>query len=174
MNARRLGLVAAVVTLLASGAYFFVYLYRWEWNRAQVSAAIFVAAEVGVVAWLLTDRIRRLERTIERIGTGPTGGAGPAGATRRLDILRDSAPPPRVTFAWLTRTDRTSVFIPVLLGAGAVLSGLAWVVERFARATAGRAAERGLSTRLGAIDYRDGGLLDGGQDPLALLRGPGR
>ena len=49
MNARKIGILAAVVTLLASGAYVFVYLYRWEWNRAQVSAAIFVAAEVGLV-----------------------------------------------------------------------------------------------------------------------------
>ena len=66
------------------------------------------------------------------------------------------------------------MFIPVLLGAGAVLSALAWVVERLARATAGRAAEQGLATRLGALEPPTGGLLDGGADPLALLRGPGR
>ena len=64
MNARRLGVLVAVITLLASGGYFFVYLYRWEWNRAQVSAAIFIAAEIGIVAWLLTDRIRRVERRL--------------------------------------------------------------------------------------------------------------
>jgi hypothetical protein len=64
------------------------------------------------------------------------------------------------------------VFIPVLLGAGAVLSGLAWVVERVARATAGRSAETGLARDLGALDLPQGGLLDGGLDPLALLRGP--
>jgi hypothetical protein len=64
------------------------------------------------------------------------------------------------------------VFIPVLLGAGALLSGLAWVVERLARATAGRAAEHGLAGRLAALDLPADGLLDGGTDPLALLRGP--
>ncbi len=64
------------------------------------------------------------------------------------------------------------MFIPVLLGAGAVLSGLAWVVERVARATAGRNAETGLARDLGALDLPHGGLLDGGLDPLALLRGP--
>ena len=166
MNARRLGSLVAVVTLVAAGAYFFVYLYRWEWNRAQVSAAIFIAAEIGIVAWLLTDRIRRVERRLARIGS--------EGEQRRLHILRDTAPPPRVTFAWLTRTDRTSVFIPVLLGAGAVLSALAWVVERISRATAGRAAEAGLASRLGVLELPAGGLLHGGEDPLALLRGPSR
>ena len=166
MNARRLGALAAAVTLLASGAYFFVYLYRWEWNRAQVSAAIFIAAEIGIVGLLLSERIRRVERGLERIGSDAE--------RRRLQVLRETVPPSRVSFAWLTRTDRTSVFIPVLLGAGAVLSGLAWVVERLSRATAGRAAERGLAQRLGAIEHPSGGLLDGGEDPLALLRGPGR
>jgi hypothetical protein len=44
--------------------------------------------------------------------------------------------PPRDHFAWLQESSsRTSVFIPVLLGAGVLLSGLAWLVERLARAT---------------------------------------
>jgi hypothetical protein len=44
--------------------------------------------------------------------------------------------PPRDQFTWLRDTQsRTSVFIPVLLGAGVILSGLAWLVERIARAT---------------------------------------
>ena len=166
MNARRIGVLAAVVTLLASGAYFFVYLYRWEWNRAQVAAAIFLAAEIGIVGWLVTDRIRRVERRMDHVAS--------TAQERRLHVLRQTAPAPRVSFAWLTRTDRTSVFIPVLLGAGAVLSGMAWVVERVSRATAGRAAERGLANRLGALEPPAGGLLDGAEDPLALLRGPRR
>ena len=67
------------------------------------------------------------------------------------------------------------MFIPVLLGAGAVLSGMAWVVERVARATAGRAAEHGLARQLARrLELPSGGLLDGGADPLALLRGPVR
>jgi hypothetical protein len=164
MNARRLGAVAAIITLLASGAYVFVYLYRWEWNRAQVSAAIFIAAEVGLVGWLLADRLKRVERRLDH--------AGLDGEQRRLQLIRTSAPAPRTNFAWLARPDRTNVFIPVLLGAGAVLSGLAWVVERLARATAGRAAERGLARELGALDLPAGGFLDGGVDPLALLRAP--
>jgi hypothetical protein len=165
-NARRAGALAAIVTMAAAGTYFFLYLYRWEWNRALVSAAIFIAAEVGIVAWMLMDRLRRVGQRLEIVALDAR--------QRRLDVLRDTAPAPRANFAWLARPDRTSVFIPVLLGAGAVMSGLAWVVERFSRATAGRAAEHGLARRLGAIEVPTGGLLDGGHDPLAVLRGPVR
>jgi hypothetical protein len=166
MNARKLGLLAAFATLAASGAYVFVYLYRWEWNRAQVSAAIFVAAEVGLIGWLLSDRLRRVERRLEL--------ATVDGDARRLTAIRATAPPPRVGFAWLAKQNQMGVFIPVLLGAGALLSGIAWVVERLARATAGRTAERGLAHQLASLDLPAGGLLDGGADPLALLRGPVR
>ena len=30
------------------GAYVFVYLYRWEWNRALFAGVLFVAAEVAL------------------------------------------------------------------------------------------------------------------------------
>jgi len=166
MNARRIGALAGILTLLGSGLYVFIYLYRWEWNRAHVSAAIFIAAEVGLIGWLLADRIRRVERRLEH--------AAVDNEQRRLHIIRSTAPAPKAGFAWLARPDRTNVFIPVLLGAGAVLSGLAWIVERLARATAGRAAERGLARDLAGLDLPGGGLLDGGLDPLALLRGPQR
>lgn len=166
MNARRLGLVGAIATLIASGAYVFIYLYRWEWNRAQVSAAIFVAVEVGLVGWLLSDRLRRVERRLE--------GAALDAEQRRLAVIRSTTPPPRVGFAWLAPPDRMGVFIPVLLGAGALLSGVAWIVERLARATAGRSAERGLAHRLAVLELPAGGFLEAGADPLALLRGPVR
>jgi hypothetical protein len=43
---------------------------------------------------------------------------------------------PRDHFAWLRAApSRTSVFIPVLLGAGVLLSAAAWLVERVARAS---------------------------------------
>jgi len=164
MNARRIGVLAAVLTLVASGAYVFIYLYRWEWNRAQVAAAIFIAVEVAMIGFILADRLRRLDRRLDQVVL--------EGEQRRLHIIRSNTPAPREQFAWLTRSDRSNVFIPVLLGAGAVLSGLAWLVERLARATAGRAADRGLARDLGGLDLPAGGLLDGGLDPLALLRGP--
>ena len=164
MTARRAGLLAAIATLAASGGYVFVYLYRWEWNRAQVSAAIFIAAEVGIVGWLLADRMRRLEHRLDL--------AAVDAHQHRLHVIRETAPPPRVGFAWLAKPDGMNVFIPVLLGAGALMSGVAWAVERLARATAGRSAERGLAGRLAPLDLPSGGLLKGGADPLALLRGP--
>jgi len=163
-TARRTGAAAAVITLAASGAYVFVYLYRWEWNRALVSGVIFIATEIGVMTWLLADRIRRVEHRLDR--------ADEEAERRRLEVLRATAPPARTGFGWLARPDQMSVFIPVLLGAGALMSGLAWVVERIARGTAGRVAERGLASRLGALELPSGSLLDGGQDPFALLRGP--
>jgi hypothetical protein len=53
--------------------------------------------------------------------------------------------PPRDHFAWLAESSsRLSVFIPVLLGAGILLSGIAWLVERIARA----AARPGLEWRM--------------------------
>ena len=168
MSARRIGMLAAVFTLVASGAYVFIYLYRWEWNRAQVAAAIFIAVEVAMIGWILADRIRRIDRRLDSHGASWANES----EQRRLQIIRTTAPPPRTQFEWLTRTDRTNVFIPVLLGAGALLSGLAWLVERVARSTAGRSAERGLARDLSGLDLPAGGLLDGGLDPLALLRGP--
>jgi hypothetical protein len=168
MNARKIGGLAAIVTLLASGAYFFLYLYRWEWNRAQVAGAIFVAAEVGLVAWLLSDKLRKVERRLDSIASAASGSA----RDRRLHILRETAPAPKVQFAWLTKSNATPVFIPVLLGAGAVLSAMAWVVERLSRATAGRVGEQGLATRLGALEPPSTGLLTVADDPLAVLRRP--
>ena len=63
------------ITLAASGAYTFIYLYRWEWNRALMSSALFIAAEVAVVAMLLS---RRLAGALTPYGptlvVGPTTG----------------------------------------------------------------------------------------------------
>jgi hypothetical protein len=166
VTARRIGLAALLAVMAAAGWYVFVYLYRWEWNRAQVSAAIFIALEVGLVGWLLSDRLRRVERRLDS--------AALDAEQRRLAVIRTTAPPPRTGFAWLAPTDRMDVFIPVLLGAGAVLSGVAWTVERLARVTAGRRAEVGLARRLAALELPAGGLLETRADPLALLRGPVR
>ncbi len=52
------------------------------------------------------------------------------------------------------------MFVPVLLGAGVVLSALAWVVERLARVTAGAALERGLAVRLAVLSLPPEPLVD--------------
>ena len=129
---RRIAWLIAILTLCASGAYVFVYLYRWEWNRALTAAAIFIATEVAVFGVLILDRLR-------------TGGTTrPSGRDARRPTPAGDAPP-RDHFAWLAESSsRLSVFIPVLLGAGILLSGIAWLVERIARA----AARPGLEWRM--------------------------
>lgn len=190
MTARRVGLLAGLVTLAASGWYVAVYLARWEWNRALMAGVIFVAAELGLLGLLLLDRVARLERRLDesppgparlrpmqptrRAPTAPVARPAPAGPpTRRtgraepdprvLARVREAAPSRR-PFAWLDPADRLSVFVPVLLGAGVLLTGVAWLVERIARLTGGSSLERGLASRLDVLALPPGGLL-GGDDP---------
>jgi hypothetical protein len=82
--------------------------------------------------------------------------------------VREAAPEPRKPFAWLT-PDRTNVFVPVLLGAGVIMSAVAWVVEKLARATAGTSMERGLALRLEPLAPPAGGLLDRSPDAYAMF-----
>ena len=157
MSVRRLGLLALVATLGASGWYVFVYLYRWEWNRAVISGVIFVAAETALIGTLVLERLGRLERRIDESERRPARTPDPAVLAR----VREGAPAPSEPFAWLTkRTNDTSVFVPVLLGAGVVFSALAWLVERVARVTARPAAEQSLARRLDSLALPAGGLLD--------------
>jgi hypothetical protein len=65
-----------------------------------------------------------------------------------------------------------NVFVPVLMGAGVLMSGLAWVVERLARATVRPAAERGLAAQLDGLALPAAGFLAGHDEPVDLLRGP--
>jgi hypothetical protein len=157
VTARVLGRVLVVIVLVASGAYFLVYLYRWQWNRALVSGLFFVAAEIAVVASVLLRRLQALEDRIEELKDRPAPAAPPAA----LDAISASAPPPKDRFAWMSGS-RTSVFIPVLLGAGVLLSGVATVVERIAGATAKPVLEHRLAMRLQPLALPAGGLLGPG------------
>ena len=94
MTARVLGRVLVVIVLVASGAYFLVYLYRWQWNRALVSGLFFVAAEVAVVASVLLRRFSALEEKIEELKDRPAPASPPAA----LEAIQTSAPPPRDRF----------------------------------------------------------------------------
>jgi hypothetical protein len=159
---RRIGLLAAVVTMGAAGWYVFVYLYRWEWNRALISGVIFLAAEIGLLGAVVLGRMVRLERRLDDVGAQAVQAARARVEPdpRVLARLHESEPAPRDPFAWLTRRpDQVSVFVPVLLGAGAVLSGLAWVVERVARRLTGPAVERNLARRLHAIALPSAGFV---------------
>lgn len=112
-----------VVVLIVSGIYLLVYLYRWEWNRAVISGIFFIAAEIALATSLVITELRRRTTIAETV-------------TARTITDANAAKPPQ-SFAWLTRNDRLGVFIPVLLGAGVILSALAYVVERVAGAVVG-------------------------------------
>ena len=172
MSARRVALAFGSAVLVASGGYVFVYLVRWEWNRALFCAALFVATEVAIVGALVLERMRQLSEQIRRAGLAPH--TQPPSALVRL---RETRPAPHVGFEWLAPdVSTTNVFVPILMGAGVVLSALAWVVERVARGTAGTAMEHRLADSLAAIALPDGGFLDPAPPPdaraIELLAGP--
>ena len=121
---RRIGVVLLLVTLVTSIWYFFAYLTLWEWNRALIAGVLMVAAEVGLVAILLLSRLDSLSRRV-----------ADAGRAERIKARLEAAPSGSKSFAWLRDPNQMNVFIPVLLGAGVLASGLAWLVERIARLT---------------------------------------
>jgi hypothetical protein len=160
MTPRRLTNVFLGVVLTSTGTYVFVYLGRWEWNRALLAAVIFLAAEVALAAVLLLERLQRLEGRLEQ---------RPPSTSQVLPRLREAAPPPSEPFAWLRpRSDELGVFVPILMGVGVVASALAWV----ARATAGPALERGLADRLRVLAWPERPLTEPEPDASELLRGP--
>ena len=156
------GKLFAMVVMVTSGAYVFVYLYRWEWNRAIISAGFFIAAEIALAAGAILDRVKALDAKI----------SDPARTQTALGHLQSTRPPARDHFAWLEphKTDM-NVFVPVLLGAGVVMSGLAWLVEKLARSTASPAMERGLARHLGPLTLPAGGLVPA-TTTVSLLDGP--
>ena len=168
MSARRLGLAIAIVTALGSGAYVFIYLYRWEWNRALIAGMIFIAAELALFGAAIIDRLNGLGRRMDDLERGIT----------ERDVLariQESAPAPRRHFAWLTDTDKASVFVPVIMGAGVVISALAWAVEKIARSTGRPVLERRLVARLAPIALPEPGVasvtLPAPQRPVGRILG---
>jgi hypothetical protein len=145
MSPKRIGVALGITTALASGAYVFIYLYRWEWNRALIAGMFFVAAEIALLAVAVLDRLKRLDgrlNDIERQLVAPD---------RALARIQETAPPARRHFAWLTDMEGTGVFVPVLMGAGIVISGIAWAVEKIAHKTARPVLEQRLAGRLAPI-----------------------
>lgn len=165
--------VAAVQRLLAglvlvmAGGYMLVYLYRWEWNRAIISGLFFLAAEIALASSMLLRRLRSLEQQ-------PARPAEPAAVVyeqlRGADVERPNP------FRWLAAGNGTMpVLVPVLLGAGAVLSAIAYVVERVAEATAMPAFDRLVAQRLAVMAPPPAGLLSGPAAPVpALMPNGGR
>jgi hypothetical protein len=162
MRPGRISRVLGGAMMFFTALYFFVYLWRWEWNRALIAGVLFVAAEVAMASATILSRLRRLDDRLQA--------PDPAVLAR----IRETAPPARNHFEWLSpKSGRLGVFVPVLIGMGVVASGLAWLVEKLARATAGPALERGLAARLTALAWPAGGLVpDQADDPLAILERP--
>ena len=155
MRAKWLSWGIGLLALMAAGFYVFIYLYRWEWNRALMAGVLFVAAEIALATALVLDRFRALERKLdERSMTGP--------ALQSLDAIEETAPAQRRHFAWLTDQDKVGVFVPVLMGAGIVISGIAWAIERLAASTARPLLERRLAARLEPLALPAGGLTGSG------------
>lgn len=164
---KRLAVALPVAIGLVCGTYMILYLTRWEWNRAIIAGLFFVAVELVVVATLLFERLRRLEARLDALAVAPppvadlrTPTRGDAVEDPTLDALRATAPPARDHFGWMRdQAGQTSVFLPVLLGAGVLASALAWAVEHVARATLTPVRERHLAEGLGLLRPPPAGLL---------------
>ena len=177
---RFLSWAVGVLTLLATGGYLFVYIYRWEWHRALLVGLLFLATLVALATALLLRRLGAVER---RVAAAPSSAASSSQALRRLQEAPERGRP----FPWLGADDlsRTPVFIPVLLGGGLVVSAVAWGVERLAGRSARAGVEAELAGELHLLAFpteplvaTDAELLaspdDAADDPLArLLLGPG-
>ena len=160
----RLGRLLSGVVLVAAGSYVFIYLVRWEWNRALIAGLFFLAAELVLIADVLLARFGALGSQIEADRAREQTTALAA----RLRANRPDSPGP---FAWLAPDrDRLTVFLPVLIGAGVVLSAVAYLVEQLSRVTAVPVAEHELARGLSTMALPAEGLAPLGRMPQALPR----
>jgi hypothetical protein len=160
MTPRRLAYASLIIALAASGVYVFVYLVRWEWNRALIAGVFFIGAEVALIGAALYEKLRSIERRMTS-----------QSPQQALERIQEAAPEPHNHFAWLTENrGDLNVFVPVLMGAGLVVSGLAWLVERLAHATAQPALERRLASKLAPLSMPAGGLM-GRSSPGVVVTG---
>lgn len=146
---KQLSWAVGVLTLLATGGYLFVYIYRWEWHRALLVGVLFLAALVALATALVLRRLGRLAQQVT------SDARAPSGTGEVLQRLRE-APVDRPAFPWLKADDaldRTHVFIPILLGGGVVVSAVAWLVERVAGQSARAGVEAELAGELEGIVF---------------------
>lgn len=172
---RLIALLAAGAAALGAAGYLVVYLHRWQWQRAILCGVLLLIVLTLTFGLLILDRLSQLERRISRMDErqrqqvdqradilaqlrhfdeteGPGTGRGGGGAGRGAE----PGAGPRTRFSWLESPDdpsrhHTHVFVPILMAAGAALSGLAWLVERIARATVRPAARSRLAGRLAPL-----------------------
>jgi hypothetical protein len=162
----RLARLLALVVLGFSGMFVILYLLRWEWNRALIAGVFFLAAELYLLGDVVLGRIARLQAHV--LHTEESDEVAALAAE-----LRRTRPPPRGPFEWLEADrDRSYVLVPVLLGAGILLSGIAYVVERLSRVTAAPVAEHELARGLATMALPRTGLAPTGQAPIHDLDAP--
>jgi hypothetical protein len=109
-----LGRVVPLLALVASGVYTLLYLWRWEWERAQIAGVFFLASLVMLSTQLILRRLDSLP-----------GSGSPGDDTHSAATVVPSKP-----FAWTEPDQNTYIFLPVLLGFGVALSVLAAAAER--------------------------------------------
>ncbi|MFJ7072512.1 hypothetical protein [Streptomyces sp. NPDC098781] len=170
---RKIAYAFAALAATGAGTYLIVYLYRWQWQRALICGVLLLVIEVMLFGLVTLGRLNRIE---ERLRDSDR-------RQRELDArqedvltrLREPALAREETrFRWLEDpADRSYVFVPVLMVAGVVLSGLAWVVQKVATATA-RPAERRLAGRLAVLSAPDPAAPGDLEDLPAPGTGPGR
>jgi hypothetical protein len=122
--ARVLIRIVAWLVAISSGVFMLVYLYRWEWNRAMICGLFFVAAELALASTAIMARLRKVEERLDDIGSRSAAPGPPSADDDRLG-----------PFAWLQESHGETVFVPILLGVGVIISGIAWVIERVASAS---------------------------------------
>ncbi len=136
---RLLARVLAGAVLVVSGLYVVVYLWRWEWERAAIAGVFFLSALVVVSTLVVLGELRGLSQRVDRAEQQRR--EAEVRAARALRLANDRRAVRH--FEWLQRPpDRLGVFVPVLLGAGALLSGLAYLIERLAGAVAVASVDR--------------------------------
>lgn len=147
---RIVGYAFGGLSAVYAGYYMVLYLTRWEWQRAIMSGVLLLVVEIFLATVVLLTRFSRLEERMEQ------SDARVEEVRQRLQQTR--APHPN-RFRWmdsaqmqeLDGTQHTFVFVPVLMAAGAALSGIAMVIQKLAGATARPGAERRLAGRLAAL-----------------------
>jgi hypothetical protein len=148
--------------VLATGGYLVVYTARWEWQRSLMAGELLLVCLIVLLAVAGAHRLQAMERRLTELIEG-------GGRTATPPVERIEEEPPR--FRWL-ETDASSykVFIPVLLGAGIIVSGLAALVERAASALGRGQAAVGAKPP-DSLALPSGGVLAGAPDTATVRRG---
>ncbi|WP_369168554.1 hypothetical protein AB5J49_11895 [Streptomyces sp. R28] len=151
---RKIAYVFGALVAAGAGTYLVVYLYRWQWQRAMICGVLLLVVEVMLFGLVTLGRLNRIEQRLR-----DTDRRQRELDARQEDVLTRLREPAVAQeerrFRWLEDpADRAYVFVPVLMVAGVLLSGLAWVVRKVASATA-KPAERRLAGRLAVLAAPD-------------------